>query len=47
VKGQLLLSLEAMKMTTNIHAERDGKVGQVLVRPGMQVATGVLLLTYA
>jgi pyruvate carboxylase len=47
IKGQLLLSLEAMKMTTNIHAEREGKVGQVLVRPGMQVSTGDLLLTYA
>jgi pyruvate carboxylase len=46
-KGQMLLSLEAMKMTTNVLAERDGKIGQVLVRPGLQVAAGDLLLTYA
>jgi pyruvate carboxylase len=46
-KGQMLLSLEAMKMTTNVHAERDGKIGQLLVRPGLQVAAGDLLVTYA
>ena len=45
-KGQKLLSLEAMKMETNIHAERDGRIGQVLVRPGLQVATGDLLVTF-
>ncbi len=46
-KGQKLLSLEAMKMETNVYAERDGKIGQVLVSPRVQVATGDLLLTYA
>jgi pyruvate carboxylase len=46
-KGQMLLSLEAMKMTTNVHAERDAKIGEVYVRPGMQVATGDLLVTLA
>ncbi len=46
-KGQKLLSLEAMKMETNIYAERDGKIGQVLVRPGLQVATGDLLIQFA
>jgi pyruvate carboxylase len=44
-KGQKLLSLEAMKMETNVYAEREGKVGQVLVRPRVQVATGDLLMT--
>ena len=44
-KGQKLLMLEAMKMQTTIIAERDGKIGQVLVKPGMQVDTGDLLLT--
>jgi pyruvate carboxylase len=45
-KGQKLLSLEAMKMETNVHAEREGKIGQVLVRPRVQVAAGDLLMTY-
>jgi pyruvate carboxylase len=44
-KGQKLLSLEAMKMETNIYAERDGKIGQVLVSPGSQIETGDLLVT--
>ena len=46
-KGQKLLSLEAMKMETNLYAECDGKIGQVLVRPGLAVSTGDLLVTYA
>ncbi len=46
-KGQKLLSLEAMKMETNLAAERDGRIGDVLVKPGIQVATGDLLMTYA
>ena len=44
-KGQKLLSLEAMKMETNLTADRDGKIGQVLVKRGTQVAAGDLLLT--
>ena len=44
-KGQKLLSLEAMKMETNITADRDGKIGQVLVKRGTQVAAGDLLIT--
>ncbi len=44
-KGQKLLSLEAMKMETNLTADRDGKIGQVLVKRGTQVAAGDLLMT--
>ncbi|HEV3298909.1 MAG TPA: pyruvate carboxylase [Planctomycetaceae bacterium] len=44
-KGQKLLTLEAMKMQTNLTAERDGVIDQVLVKPGTQVETGDLLLT--
>jgi len=44
-KGQKLLMLEAMKMQTTIVAERAGKIGQLLVKPGTQVDTGDLLLT--
>ncbi len=46
VKGQKLLSLEAMKMETTLYAEQDGKVGQILVHAGSQVETGDLLLTF-
>ena len=44
-KGQKLLTLEAMKMQTNISAERNAKVDQLLVKPGTQVETGDLLMT--
>ncbi|MEZ6120459.1 MAG: pyruvate carboxylase subunit B [Pirellulaceae bacterium] len=43
-KGQKLLSLEAMKMETSINAESDGKVAELLVKPGSQVETGDLLV---
>ena len=46
-KGQKLLTVEAMKMETTINAERDGKIADVLVKPGSQVATGDLLLKFA
>ena len=46
-KGQKLLTIEAMKMETTISAERDGKIADVLVKPGSQVATGDLLLKFA
>jgi pyruvate carboxylase len=43
-KSQKLLTLEAMKMETTIYAERDAKIGSVLVQPGSQVETGDLLI---
>jgi pyruvate carboxylase len=46
-KGQKLLSLEAMKMETNVYAERDGQIAEVLVKPRLQVAAGDLLMIYA
>jgi pyruvate carboxylase len=45
-KGQKLLSLEAMKMESTVYAERDGKVGDILIKPGSQVETGDLLLRF-
>jgi len=45
-KGQKLLSMEAMKMETTVYAERDGKIKEVLVRPGTQVETGDLLVRF-
>ena len=44
-KGQKLLTLEAMKMETTVYAERDAKIGKVLVKRGSQVETGDLLMT--
>src|SRR5690606_21037540 len=33
--GDVLLSIEAMKMETTLHAERAGTIAEVLVSPGM------------
>ena len=44
VKGQKLLTLEAMKMETTINAERDATVAHVHVTAGLQVGTGDLLI---
>ena len=41
--GQLLLTLEAMKMEHRIIAEKPGKVSRVLVQQGDQVDNGALL----
>ncbi|MCW8982650.1 MAG: pyruvate carboxylase, partial [Gammaproteobacteria bacterium] len=43
-KGDKLLVLEAMKMETTFHAERDGMVTQVVVLQGATVETGDLML---
>jgi pyruvate carboxylase len=44
VRGQKLLTMEAMKMETTLYAEYEGRVAEVLVKPGTQVETGELLL---
>jgi len=44
VKGQKLLTLEAMKMETTINAPCDGTVLDILVKPGSQVDGGDLLM---
>lgn len=46
-KGQLLMTLEAMKMEHRIIAPRDGVVSEANVAVGEQVANGQLLLTLA
>lgn len=43
-RGQKLVTLEAMKMETTIYAEVDGRVSELLVKPGVQVETGELLI---
>jgi pyruvate carboxylase len=42
--GHKLVTMEAMKMETTIYAELDGKIAEVLVRQGLQVESGDLLL---
>jgi pyruvate carboxylase len=45
--GDLLMTLEAMKMETAITAPRDGSIGEVLVRPGQAVDAKDLLAVLA
>lgn len=44
--GDVLVSIEAMKMETALHAERDGKVSEVLVTPGAQIDAKDLLVVF-
>ncbi len=43
-KGDLLLTMEAMKMETSVRAEADGTVAEVLAKPGLQVDAKDLLI---
>ena len=43
----MLLSIEAMKMETALHAERDGTIAEVLVKAGAQIDAKDLLMVYA
>lgn len=45
--GELLLTLEAMKMENEIVAPQDGSVAQIVVTPGVTVDTGAPLLVLA
>jgi pyruvate carboxylase len=45
--GDVLLSIEAMKMETALHAEADGVVAEVLVRQGDQIDAKDLLVRFA
>ena len=42
--GDVLCSIEAMKMETAIHAEVDGVVAELLIRPGDQIDAKDLLV---
>jgi pyruvate carboxylase len=44
--GDILLSIEAMKMETALHAERDGKIAEVLIHAGSQIDAKDLLVVY-
>jgi pyruvate carboxylase len=43
-RGEVLLTLEAMKMETAVRAESDGEVAEVLARPGQSVDAEDLLV---
>jgi pyruvate carboxylase len=45
--GDVLLSIEAMKMETSIHAERDGTIADVAVTAGAQIDAKDLLVVYS
>ncbi|MCM2292596.1 pyruvate carboxylase [Allorhizobium sp. BGMRC 0089] len=44
--GDVLLSIEAMKMETALHAEKDGEITDVAVKTGDQIDAKDLLLTF-
>ena len=44
--GDVLVSIEAMKMETAIHAERDGVLAEILVKTGDQIDAKDLLIVY-
>jgi pyruvate carboxylase len=44
--GDVLLSIEAMKMETALHAEKDGVVAEVLVKAGDQIDAKDLLVVF-
>jgi pyruvate carboxylase len=46
VRGEVLVTIEAMKMETSVRAERDGVILEVVARPGQQVDAKDLLLVF-
>jgi pyruvate carboxylase len=46
VRGDVLLTLEAMKMETTVRAEHDGVIKEILARPGLQVDAKDLLVVF-
>jgi pyruvate carboxylase len=47
VAGDVLLSIEAMKMETAIHADRDGTIAEVFVRAGDQIDAKDMLIVWS
>jgi pyruvate carboxylase len=46
-RGDVLITLEAMKMETAVRAEMDGEVAEVVAKPGAQVDAKDLLVVFA
>ena len=45
-QGDVLVTIEAMKMETSVRAERDGKIAEVITRPGEAVDAKDLLFVF-
>ena len=45
-RGDMLLTIEAMKMETAIHAERTGRIAELLAHVGGQVDAKDLLVVF-
>lgn len=45
--GDVLVSIEAMKMETAIHGEQDGTIAEVLVKAGDQIDAKDLLVVWS
>jgi pyruvate carboxylase len=45
-RGDVLVTIEAMKMETSVRAERDGRVAEVVARPGEHVDAKDLLVVF-
>jgi pyruvate carboxylase len=45
-RGDLLMTIEAMKMETAIHAQRDGTIAEVAAPAGTQVDAKDLLIAF-
>ncbi len=46
-QGDVLLTIEAMKMESSIRADRDGTIDEVFVAPGSQIDAKDLLMTFS
>jgi propionyl-CoA carboxylase alpha chain len=44
--GEPLCIIEAMKMETVLHAERDVTVGKINVKPGDSIAVDAVIMTF-
>jgi pyruvate carboxylase len=44
-RGDVLVTIEAMKMETSVRADRDGKVREIVTRPGEHVEAKDLLVS--
>lgn len=46
LRGDRLVSIEAMKMETAVSAERDGTIGEVIAKVGMRIGAKDLLIVF-
>jgi pyruvate carboxylase len=47
LRGDVLVTIEAMKMETSVRADREGVIAEVVTRPGEMVDAKDLLLVFA